>query len=225
MEFGVNFDRMEHFICDKCVEGVIRGEYGLTHVEENKMESIIKKLYNTYKKEGLECPEQHFIKAADIEKDMLINLLGNEQNEFMDFYLNFQPSDLPRLACNCTFLDIKAMVEENTDFEPGCYLRKCGIYTFALTIGGNAVCIDTNSGNIYICDHGLVMQDFDTDDIVINSGLVPCDVYNSFDVSGEIPFSYENIIICMDKIEDSFITFIENIADGKYMDLEKFITY
>lgn len=189
------------------------------------MKSIVKKLIDTYKKEGLKSPEQYFIKAVDTEKEMLFHLLGNAHNNFVDFYLNYQPTKLPRLACNCTFLDIKAMVEQNTDFEPGCYLRECGIYTFALTIGGHAICIDINSGSIYICDHGLVMQDFDTDDIVINSGLVSCDVYDSFHISGEIPFNYDNIIICMDKIENSFLTFMENIADGKYTDLEKLITY
>lgn len=98
------------------------------------MQSIVQKLIDTYKKEGLESPEQHFIKAADTEKGMLFHLLENEHNDFVDFYLNYQPTALPRLACNCTFLDIKAMVEENTDFEPSCYLRECSIYTFALTI-------------------------------------------------------------------------------------------
>lgn len=29
----------------------------------------------------------------------------------------------------------------------------------------------------------------------------------------------------MDKIENSFLTFMENIADGNYTDLEKLITY
>ncbi len=155
------------------------------------MKSIVQKLMDTYKKEGLKSPEQHFIKAADTEKEMLFQLLGKEHN----------------------------------DFEPACYLRECGIYTFALTIGGHAICIDSNSGSIYICDHGLIMQDFDTDAIVINSGLVSCDVYDSFHISGEIPFNYDNIIICMDKIENSFLTFMENVADGNYTDLEKLITY
>ncbi len=36
---------------------------------------------------------------------MLFHLLGNEHNDFVDFYLNYQPTALPRLACNCTFLE------------------------------------------------------------------------------------------------------------------------
>lgn len=58
-------------------------------------------------------------------------------------------------ASGLDVLNLEAILEENEEeVTPGGYINPAGFLVVATSIGGNAVCFDVNTGNVYWADHG-----------------------------------------------------------------------
>jgi hypothetical protein len=185
--------------------------------------------YNTIEKNfrkslNIEDTEQKlFVKATEEQLNSLINLIGEEPTEVISFYKDYQPYEMPMLDCYLSLCDIEGIIEENTSIESGKYLPDHNIFVFAVTVGGDIVCIDKND-----------MRNGDPAVLAFSSSFC---IYNDYTGAVEIvdypddveleddemlEFNYENIVKCGCKIEDSFTTFIEKLSRNEYEDIEEF---
>ena len=182
---------------------------------ENNFKNSIGDKYNV---------EKLFNKATDEQLDALKNLIGDNVAAFIDFYSNLQPLNLPMMSCYTSLCDIKHIIEENTELAPGAYLSKLGIFVFAVTIGGNSVCIDTNciqNGDpcILIMDKNVLYCDEDGSEIA----NLPSYVDKSELSDKDYEFTYENVRKFVYKLEDRFTDFIEQFSRDEYENLENFL--
>ena len=75
----------------------------------------------------------------DLEKLAQYNL----PKDIIDFYRHFEPHDHED-GGPVRLLKIKGIIEENTDYIPGCQISKLGFIVFATTLCGNAICFNLN---------------------------------------------------------------------------------
>ena len=66
--------------------------------------------------------------------------------EAIRFYREPEPTRYAEIA-RVRLLPIKHVVEENTDYVPGCYVQPHGYVVFLTTIYGDTYCFDLNSAN------------------------------------------------------------------------------
>ncbi|MEE1125378.1 MAG: hypothetical protein U0L18_05510 [Acutalibacteraceae bacterium] len=186
--------------------------------------------YNTIEKNfrkslNIEYTEQKlFVKATEEQLNSLINLIGEEPTEVISFYKNCQPYEMPMLDCYLSLCDIERMIEENTAGEPGIYLANHNIFVFAVTVGGNVVCIDKN--DMRKGDPSVLLFSYDfcsyNDDLgAVELVEYPDELDEDDDNTPE--FNYKNIVKCAYKIEKSFTRFINKLSKNKYEDIEELL--
>lgn len=186
--------------------------------------------YNTIEKNfrkslNIEDTEQKlFVKATEEQLNSLINLIGEEVTEVISFYKDYQPYEMPMLDCYLSLCDIDRIIEENTSGEPGIHLSNHNIFVFAVTVGGDVVCIDKNdmrkgdpSVLLFSSDFCMYNDELETVELV--------DYPDELDLDDDdIPeFNYENIVKCAYKIEKSFTRFMNKLSKNKYEDIEEFL--
>lgn len=184
------------------------------------MQEVIENFYNMYENEDLFCP------ASDEQIRKLSNLFGNNVNKIIDFYKKYQPNNIPMLDSYVQLLGIDKILLENTIAEPGKYLAEYGIYVFALTVGGNLLCIDTNDckdddASILIIDCNFCSYNDHYNCVEI--GIVPDELMEDFLKNGIVILNYSNIKKCVKKIESSFEVFMNKLSNSEYDDIEEFL--
>lgn len=164
-----------------------------------------------------------FVPTSKDQLYELTELVGNTASQFIEFYKDNQPSRFPSLKSKTTLLDIQSIIEENRDLAPGAYLSKLGIYVFAVTIGGNVICIDVNDMKegdpvVLIIDHTFCYCDEDEEEIEIVN--LPSYIDESEVPDEDFEFNYNNVRKFVYKIEDSFVEFMKKFSLDQYDDLE-----
>ena len=172
--------------------------------------------------------EPFFVPTLKKQLDALKDLIGDKSSKFIDFYKDSQPNQIPNYKSYSTLLNIDRIIEENTELVPGAILSKIGIFVFAVTIGGDAVCIDTNDMKdgdpvVLIIDHSLFY--FDTDDYEeeIEIANLPSYIDEDDFTDEDFEFNYENVRKFVYKIEDSFVEFIKKYSQNLYDDFENYL--
>ena len=184
------------------------------------MDKIINNFMEKFENEDL------FIEATPEQINRLKELWGNGAGAVIDFYSKYQPYEIPMTESYVQLLDIDRMIMESTNAEPGKYLAEYGVYVFAVTVGGNVLCIDTNDihngvPSVRIADSGFC--DFNEFYECAEIGIVPEEVMDEFPEDEMIPLNYENIALCMKKIEDSFFDFMLKLSNDEYEDIEEYL--
>lgn len=184
------------------------------------MKEVIEKFYNMYKNEDLFCY------ASDEQIRKLCKLFGNNAGKIIDFYKKYQPNNIPMLDSYVQLLGIDRILLENTAAEPGKYLAENGVYVFALTVGGNLLCIDTNDckdgdASILIADCNFCSYNEKYNCVEI--GMVPDELIGELLKNGIVALNYPNIKKCLKKIESSFEVFMNKLSNGEYDDIEDFL--
>ncbi len=177
------------------------------------MFEFIKNFYNMF-------PDNKdlFCKPEEYRIEKLKELFGDKVNKIIDFYSKYEPDDIPLLESYVYLLGIDNIIMENTELSPGAFLSNYGFYVFATTVGGNALCIDTNDTNdgdasVYIADHSRFFYDDDIDKVVI----IGENISDCYEVN------YDNMVKFLPRIESSFLTFMEKLSKDEYGDIEEFL--
>lgn len=184
------------------------------------MDQIIENFKRIYEKEDL------FIPATPMQMNKLENLLGAEVSKIIDFYREHQPYNMPMSKSYVQLLDIDNMISENTNAEPGKYLAEHGVFVFALTVGGNVLCIDTNhveSGDASVLIADANFCSYNEIHKCIEIGIVPDEVLAQLAENEIFPLNYSNITKCLRKIEDSFMDFMLKLSNDEYEDIEEYL--
>jgi hypothetical protein len=82
--------------------------------------------------------------ASESQLRQLIEL--GVPKEAILFYREAEPARCAEIA-KTRLWPIKNVIEENTDYVPGCYVRPHGYVVFSTTIYGDTYCFDLNSAN------------------------------------------------------------------------------
>ena len=170
--------------------------------------------------------EDLFVQATPEQKRQLENLLGDKVGKIIDFYSEYQPSDIPMTESYVQLLGIDKIILENTNGTPGKYLAEYGVFVFALTAGGHALCIDTNDAaggdaGVYIADADFVFYNETQDCLEI--GAIPEDVSEQLADDEILLLNYPNIARCLIKVEDSFMDFMLKLSNDEYEDIEEYL--
>lgn len=151
----------------------------------------------------------------------------NKVSRFIEFYREYNPVDCPMTDSYVSLCSIENIATENTKGEPGIYLSKIGLIVFAVTVGGNPICIDCNNvidgdASVYIADSNFCAYN---DDLEMVEIVWPSE--ELIEIVGDndepIELTYENALLCMKKVEDSFICFLEKLSRNEYEDLEELL--
>lgn len=185
-----------------------------------KIEKNLKSLFNESSSEEL------FTQTSERQINKLVNLVGASPVKFIDFYRENQPNSIPGLRSNTILLNVDGILEENTDRAPGVYLSKLGIFVFAVTIGGNVICIDINdmeNGDpvVLLIDHSFCYCDSDDSEIEIVN--LPSYINESDFLDEDFEFNYKNVRKFVYKIENSFVRFMEKYSLNQFDDLEMYL--
>ncbi len=182
--------------------------------------SLQKKIENNFKQSlSVEnSSEPLFVPTSKEKFDALKSLIGG------------QPNQISNYKSYSTLLNIDRIIEENTELVPGVFLSKIGIFVFAVTIGGNAVCIDTNDTKdgdpvVLIIDHSLLYFDADDyeEEVEIEIANLPSYIDEDDFTDEDFEFNYENVRKFVYKIEDSFVEFIKKYSQNLYGDFESYL--
>lgn len=170
--------------------------------------------------------ENIFCKATIDQINQLKALWGDNVYKIIELYTNYQPNNMPMLESYVQLLGIDSIIDENTIAEPGKYLAQFRVYPFALTVGGNLLCIDTNEchngdADVLIVDSNFCSYNKNYDCIEI--GIIPNDIANDFSSEKIIKLNYENICKYVHKVEESFILFMYKLSRNEYDDIEDFL--
>ena len=170
--------------------------------------------------------EELFIQATSAQISKLENLLGKNVGKIIDFYREYQPYNMPMTESYVQLLDIDNIISENTEAEPGVYLADFGVFCFALTVGGNVLCIDTNDAkngdaSVLIADANFCSYNEFYNCVEI--GIAPEEVLEQLADDELLPLNYPNLKKCLTKIEDSFMDFMLKLSNDEYEDMEEYL--
>ena len=170
--------------------------------------------------------EDAFCTATKEQINQLKNLWGNNIYKITELYEKYQPNNIPMLESYVKLLGIDSIIDENTIVEPGKYLSQFGVLVFALTVGGDLLCIDTNKHHdgdacVLIVDSNFCSYNEIHDCIEI--GIVPDDFIIDYSQGNIIKLNYDNICKYIHKVEDSFILFMSKLSRNEYDDIEDFL--
>jgi len=185
------------------------------------MLDFIQNFYDMFKNDDLFC------RATDEQISKLSSLFGHNVYKIIDFYREYQPNNLPMLDSYVRLLGIDAIMLENTNGEPGKYLAEYGVYVFAVTVGGNVLCIDTNDytedgdASVLIADSSFCS--YNQYHNCVEIGIVPKELRSEMLGQGVIKLNYQNIKKCLTSIESSFYVFMEKLSNNEYDDIEEFL--
>lgn len=184
------------------------------------MLELVQNFYNTFNNKEIFCC------ASDDQIRNLSDLFGKKVNKIIDFYRQYQPNNIPMLDSYVKLLDIDNIIMENTVAEPGRYLAEYGVYVFALTVGGNVLCIDSNEctdddASILIADSNFcTYNEFYK---CVEIGDIPDELVDNLMKEGIVRLNYLNIKKCLKKIESSFFTFMKKLSKNEYGDIEDYL--
>ncbi len=102
-----------------------------------------------------------FAPAAEEELKQLSDLCNGKMPEVMDkFFAECMPQEEVEIG-NLVFYPLSRILAENSDYLPGCIIKRFGFITIASTLDGDAFAIDITSdeGNVYQCSHSLISED------------------------------------------------------------------
>ncbi|MBQ2265625.1 MAG: SMI1/KNR4 family protein [Oscillospiraceae bacterium] len=144
-----------------------------------------------------------FRKPTDEELQKLKEISSGKLPElFMEVYRTAIPEEDVESG-DFVFYGIERMYEENTDYIPGANILPFGLFTFASTFTGDAVCMDLNDPqfSVYLCSHELLC---DEEEICCYEEKME-----------HLPFTYENVLKVSHKLADSFAEFVKLLAAGE----------
>lgn len=184
------------------------------------MYEFVKNFYDEYKTEDLFC------NASEDQISDLIEVFGTNVDKIIDFYRYYQPNNIPMLDSYVRLLGIDGILMENLNGEPGKYLSRYGICVFAVTVGGNVLCVDTNEtlsgdASVVIADSCFCSYNEHFDCVEI--GRIPKHIEDDCSGKGIVELNYLNAKKCLTKIESSFLTFMEKLSINEYEDIEEFL--
>ena len=144
-----------------------------------------------------------FRKPTDEELQKLKEISSGKLPElFMEVYTTAMPEEDAEFE-DFVFYGIERMYEENTDYIPGANILPFGLFTFASTFIGDAVCMDLNDPQfpVYLCSHEFLC---DEEEICCYEEKME-----------HLPFTYENVLKVSHKLADSFAEFVKLLAAGE----------
>ena len=170
--------------------------------------------------------DETFVKPTSAEIERLKALNIGRVNAFLEFYSEYNPNNIRMTDSYVTLLSIKRMLGESIQGE-GRFLAEIGFFVFARTVGGNPICIDTNSvqngdAPVYICN--LNMCSWNEQYGYAEIGLPSKELMSRIqDKSRPIELTYENALLCMKFVEGSFREFMKKLSENDYDDLEEYL--
>ena len=184
------------------------------------MNQIIKNFERIFERQDL------FVEATPDQMEKLKRLFGSEVSKIIEFYGKYQPYNMPMSKSYVQLLDIENMIMENTKAEPGKYLADHNVFVFAVTVGGNVLCIDANSitcgdASVLIADVNFCSYNEIHDCVEI--GIAPDEVLEQLAENEMLLLNYENIVKCLRKIDDSFMNFMLKLSNDEYEDIEEYL--
>lgn len=144
-----------------------------------------------------------FAPATVEEMKQLQELCDDKMPEDMrKFFSECMPQEEVKLGGYMLY-PLSRILEENTNYVPGCIIKPLGFVTFASTLDGDAVALDITKpdGHVYQCSHSLISDD----------GM-------SFYAKGKMvhfDLNYENVIKCSFNVGWYFSDFIKWIRSGR----------
>ena len=167
-----------------------------------------------------------FVKANQDEIYGLKSLNADRVSAFMEFYLEYNPNNVKMTDSYVTLLSIERMLAEKATGE-GRYLSDIGFIVFAITVGGNPICLDVNATKngdapVYICNHNLCSwnEKYGYEEIGWPSEKL---MEKITDKSRPIELTYENALLCVKLVENSFVEFMKKLSENIYDDLEGYL--
>ncbi|MDO5406326.1 MAG: hypothetical protein Q4F28_03215 [Eubacteriales bacterium] len=184
------------------------------------MNQIIDNFSEIFKREDL------FSHATETEISQLKKLFGEKVNKVIEFYCKYQPNNFPMSKSYVQLIDIDKIIIENTIGEPGKFMAEYGVYVFALTVGGNVLCIDTNDvhdgdANVLIADSNFCS--YNETHNCVEIGVAPEEVVQHLGEGEILVLNYANMTKCLKKIENSFLTFMLKLSKNEYDDIEAYL--
>ncbi|MCH5185179.1 MAG: SMI1/KNR4 family protein [Oscillospiraceae bacterium] len=139
--------------------------------------------------------------AADDEIRKIKGLSEKLPDVFVEIYSQAVPENKLEYE-DFVFYDIDRIYAENTDMVPGVNILPFGLFTFASTFDGDAICVDLNIPDlpVYQCSHSLL-----SDETEIN--------YYKKDMI-TLAFNYENILKVSPKLADSLSDFVNKLINN-----------
>lgn len=125
-----------------------------------------------------------------------------------------------------TLLSIEKMLAEKATGE-GRYLSEIGFIVFVITVGGNPICLDVNAvkdgdAPVYICNHNLCS--WNEKHGCVEIGWPSEELMEKItDKSRPIELTYENALLCVKLVENSFVEFMKKLSENIYDDLEGYL--
>lgn len=138
--------------------------------------------------------------ATDDEIRKIKELSEELPDVFVEIYSQAVPEDELEYE-DFVFYDIDRICIENTDAVPGANILPFGLFTFASTFDGDAICVDLNDSMlpVYQCSHSLLSDENEIS------------YYKKTMISLE--FNYDNIIKVSPRLADSFSDFVSKLID------------
>lgn len=174
--------------------------------------AALSKLYDFYSKWS----------AIFLEEDEeLVELKDYELPEsVLNFYRDYEPNELPCLEGGIYLLNLEGIKDENSNSSPGAYLIKYGLVTIAITIGGNAICLDLNwiaNGEPRVVYADNSWFSFNDEERKVEFSFYP------FDIEEEDEFLTHSIIKkYLPQISQSFHGFLEMLSSESEWEAEDY---
>ena len=176
--------------------------------------------YKTFGRNDLFC------RASDEQMEQLSRLFGTNVEKVTEFYREHQPDNIPMLDSYVSLLGIERILMENTSGEPGKYLSEYGVCVFAVTVGGNVLCIDTNDckdGDACVLIADVNFCSYNDHYGCAEIGVIPQRMAGELSGKGMVAVNYPNIKKCLTQIESSFLLFMEKLSRNEYEDIEEYL--
>ena len=197
-------------IIEKLNAQLIANGYVINDVDaifKNANEHELEVLTNTYKT---------FCISSSIydEEDLIMLKNYNFPKKIIDFYREYSPSRNLIIHGGINLFSLNNMKKENSDLAPSAYLIKYGVFAFANTFGGNAICMDLNmisegEPRIIIADHSVFC---DKELYIFRNGQME-----------NLELSYDVIKEIAPQICSKFTNFLEMAANEEFDDIENFL--
>lgn len=143
-----------------------------------------------------------FIKPSDEELLKFREISGGKLPDMLtEVYTNTMPADEIEFS-DFVFYGIDRMYEENINYIPGANILPFGVFTFASTFDGDAICIDLNDDDfpVYQCSHELLADESEIS-------------YYKEKMIYRLDFNYNNIIKVSYRLADSLTEFIDELSE------------
>ena len=109
----------------------------------------------------MENQKGKFAPATEDELKQLSDLCGGSIPEIMQkFFAECMPQAEVEIG-NLVFYPLSRILQENSDYLPGCIIKPFGFVTVASTLDGDAFAVDITSpeAHVYQCSHSLLSED------------------------------------------------------------------